>query len=260
MTILKLTERIDNKLLLPNKELLVGVHKWFDQDSEELYQKNLKELPKDWIYRTKTFEYNINSAGYRTKEFDKINWAKSIVVFGDSSVFGVGLPEEDTVSYKIQEALNIPVVNLGAPGSSSLYTLHNSALLSESYPTPRAIVSLWTSPYRLPYYTDDRVMNCGNWNYDKFKIGYYWNENKNNAIMQLKLNVIAFRELWKDRTNYFELSLYQNTSQILQCNFVNQIDFARDMRKQKSGYYAAHPGEKTNQLAAEKVIAGLHIG
>jgi len=260
MTILKLTERIDNKLLLPNKELLVGVCKWFDQDSEVLYQKNLKELPKEWRFRTKTVEYNINSAGYRTKEFDKINWAKSIVVFGDSCVFGVGLPEEDTLCYKIQKALNIPVVNLGAAGSSSLYTLHNAALLSESYPTPRAIVSLWTSPYRLPYYTNDRVMNCGNWNYDRFKIGYYWNENKDNAIIQLKLNAIAFREMWKNRTNYFELSLFPDTAQILQCNFVNQIDFARDMRKQKSGYYSAHPGEKTNQFAAEKVIAGLQIG
>lgn len=47
MTILKLTERIDNKLLLPNEELLIGVHKWFDQDSEELFKTNLKELPED---------------------------------------------------------------------------------------------------------------------------------------------------------------------------------------------------------------------
>ena len=259
MTILKLTERIDNKLLLPNQELLVGVHKWFDQDSEELFKKNLKELPEDWRYRTKDFDYVINSAGYRTKEFNQINWAKSIVVFGDSSVFGVGLPEEDTVSGQIQKETNIPVINLGAPGSSSLYTVHNSVLLSESYPTPKAVVSLWTSPYRLPYYTEDRVMHCGNWNYDKFKIGYYWNENKHNALMQLKLNAIAFREIWKNRTNYFELSLYQNTAQMLQCNFVNQIDFARDMRKQKSGHYAGHPGERTNQLIAKKVIAGLQI-
>lgn len=259
MTILKLSERIDNKVLFPNGELLVGVHKWFDQDSEELFNENLKQLPKEWRYRTKEFDYNINDAGYRTKEFDDINWAKSIVVFGDSTVFGVGLPEEDTISGQMQKRLNIPVINLGAPGSSSLYTLHNSVLLSEAYPTPKAVVSIWTSPYRLPYYTDDRVMHCGNWNYDRFKIGYYWNENKSNAMMQLKLNVMAFREIWKNRTNYYELSIYQTSAKILQCDFVQQIDFARDMRKQKSGYYAGHPGEKTTQIIAEKVISGLQI-
>lgn len=260
MTILKLTERIDNKLLLPNEELLIGVHKWFDQDSEDLFKTNLKELPEDWRYRTKDFNYVINSAGYRTKEFNDINWSKSIIVFGDSSVFGVGLPNEDTVSEQIQRETNIPVINLGAPGSSSLYTLHNSVLLSESYPTPKAVVSLWTSPYRLPYYTEDRVMHCGNWNYDRFKIGYYWNENKDNAIMNFRLNVMAFREIWKNKTDYFEISLYQNSAQILQCDFVNQIDFARDVRKQRSGYYTGHPGEKTNQIIAKKVISGLQIG
>lgn len=261
MTLLKLTERIDNKLLLPNQELLTGIHDWFDQDSEELYRKNLKELPQVWQYRTKKFNYTLNSAGYRTKEFNDINWAKSIVIFGDSSVFGVGLPEEYTISGQIEKILNIPVINLGAPGSSSLYTLHNSVILSESYPTPKAVVSLWTSPYRLPYYTDDRVMHCGNWNFDRFKIGYYWSENKINASMQLKLNVMAFREIWKNKTNYSELSLYKSTSKILQCGFVNQIDFARDMRKQESGDYVAHPGERTNKIIAEKIISelGLHV-
>ncbi len=104
-------------------------------------------------------------------------------------------------------------------------------------------------------------MHCGNWNFDRFKIGYYWSENKSNAIMQLRLNAMAFKELWKNKTKYFELSLYKNTAQILQCDFIKQIDFARDMRKQKSGCYFAHPGEKTNKIIAEKIISelGLHV-
>jgi hypothetical protein len=259
MTFLKLTERFERKLLLPNQELITGKYKWFDQDTEDLYNKNLKDQPEDWYYRTKKVEYNINSAGYRTKEFSDINWSKSIVIFGCSHVFGVGTAEEDTISAQLQYMLNVPVINLGSTGASSLFTLHNSVLLSEAYPTPKAVVSIWSSPYRMPYYTEDRVMHCGNWNYDRFKIGYYWNVEKYNAIMHLRLNAMSFREIWRRKTNYFDLSLFHDTSKILNCDFVKQLDSARDLRKEKSGYYCSHQGKITNKVIAEKIIKGLGL-
>ncbi|NDB55582.1 hypothetical protein EB169_07100, partial [archaeon] len=64
MTFLKLTERIENKLLLPSQELITGTTQWFDQDTEDLYKKNLKYQPNDWYYRNKKIEYKLNSAGY----------------------------------------------------------------------------------------------------------------------------------------------------------------------------------------------------
>ena len=259
MTFLKLSERFDRKLLLPNQELITGDHEWFDQDTKELYEINLKDQPEDWYYRSSRVEYNLNSAGYRTKEFNQINWSKSIVIFGCSHVFGVGTSEEDTISGQLERITNCPVINLGSAGSSSLFTLHNSILLNDSYPTPKAVVSLWTSPYRVPYYTEDQVMHCGNWNYDKFKIGYYWNVDRNNAITHLKLNTMTFREFWKNKTNYFDLSLFYDTAKILNCEYINQIDAARDLRKQKSGPYLAHQGRLTNKIIAERIVHGLGL-
>lgn len=259
MTILKLNERIENKLLLPNQELFTGVHNWFDQDTKELYEINLKEQSEDWYYRNNVVEYNLNSAGYRTKEFSEINWSKSIVIFGCSNVFGVGTAEEDTISGQLQSLLEIPVINLGSNGSSSLFALHNSILLDESYPTPKGIVSIWTSPYRMPYYTEDRVMHCGNWNYDRHKIGYYWNADSNNATTHLILNAMTFKKFWESKTNYYELSLFYDTAKILNCRYVHQIDFARDLRKQKSGEYQAHQGRKTNKVIADQIIKGLGL-
>jgi hypothetical protein len=75
MTFLKLSERFEQKLLLPNQELITGNHEWFDQDTKELYKTNLKEQPDDWYYRVNKVEYNLNSAGYRTKDFNQINWS-----------------------------------------------------------------------------------------------------------------------------------------------------------------------------------------
>jgi hypothetical protein len=102
-------------------------------------------------------------------------------------------------------------------------------------------------------------MHCGNWNYDKFKIGYYWNVDRNNAITHLKLNTMTFREFWKNKTNYFDLSLFYDTAKILNCEYINQIDSARDLRKQKSGSYLAHQGRLTNKIMAERIVHGLGL-
>lgn len=258
MTFLKLTERIENKLLLPSQELITGTTQWFDQDTEDLYKKNLKCQPNDWYYRNKKIEYNLNSAGYRTKEFTQINWSKSIVVFGCSFVFGVGNAEEDTITGQIESITGIPTINLGSAGASSTFTVHNSVLLNESYPIPKAVVSIWPSPFRCPYYTEDRVMQCGNWNYDRFKIGYYWNVDRNHALMNLRLNAMTLRQLWQSKTSYYELSMFSTTANYLECDFIKQVDDARDVRKQ-DGAVTAHPGKITNKLVAEKIIESLWL-
>lgn len=260
MKFLNLSERFEQKLLLPSQELLTGIYQWYDQDTEELYKKNLKEQSEDWYYRSTKVEYKINTAGYRTKEFDQINWAKSIVIFGCSCVFGVGVSEEDTISGQLQNMVNIPVINLGSAGSSSLFTLHNSMLLNESYPTPRAIVSVWTSPYRMPHYTKDKVNHCGNWNYDIHKIGYYWNIEKHNAITHLKLNAMTFREFWQSKTKYYELSLFHDSASLLKCSYISRIDSARDLVKDNgSNFFISHQGKETNKIAAEKIISALRL-
>ena len=59
---MNLLERFDSKLLLPLQECVSGKLDWFDQDSQKLYEKNLKIQSKSWYYRDKVVEYNINTA------------------------------------------------------------------------------------------------------------------------------------------------------------------------------------------------------
>jgi len=63
-------------------------------DTEELFNHNLKIMPQDWFYRTNPVNYTVNSQGYRTEEFEKIDWAQSVVIFGCSTVFGTGVSDE----------------------------------------------------------------------------------------------------------------------------------------------------------------------
>lgn len=143
-------------------------------DTKELFEKNLKTQPLDWEYRTKNVKYTINKDCYRAKEFNKVDWNSSIVVFGCSNVFGVGLDDSDTVCSVLEKITGVPVVNLGVGGSSINFSLHNSAILSNFYPTPLAVVHLWTEESRCVYYTKRKVVSYGAWNNEENSYADKW--------------------------------------------------------------------------------------
>lgn len=255
---MKILDRIDKGLLLPTQEQLKSKY-WFDQDTEELYEKNLIHQPEDWYYRTKVVEYNLNSENYRTKEFNDINWSKSIVVFGCSYIFGIGSAEDETIPSYLEKITGMPVVNLGVPGSSPTFTLHNSIILNETYPTPKAIVVGWSSPYRYPYYTDNKVIHCGHWNRNEQKMSDVWCHNQNNPLVNLKLTSKIFKEIWSTKTKYYEFSMFHQSSKLLKCDFIQKLDNGRDVQKQPDGAYVGHPGKETNLSVAKKIAKSLEL-
>ena len=74
-------------------------------DDAERFEKNLTQLPKDWIYRTKEIIYNYNSLGFRCKEPNELDFDNYVLFTGCSHTEGVGLALEDTYPYKIAEHL-----------------------------------------------------------------------------------------------------------------------------------------------------------
>jgi hypothetical protein len=93
---------------------------WVGSDTEERFQENLKSQPEDWPWRNQQITYKLNSQNYRAPEWDSIDWENSVVMFGCSQVFGVGVDEDQTLGYYLSELLNKPVINLGIPGGSSM--------------------------------------------------------------------------------------------------------------------------------------------
>ena len=82
-----------------------------DMNSKQSYQKNLRIQAHNWVYRNKDISYRFNSYGFRGEEFSTVEWDKSVIVIGDSTVFACGLAEEDTipnrnVAKKIAKKLN----------------------------------------------------------------------------------------------------------------------------------------------------------
>lgn len=88
----------------------------------------------------KDIGYNLNSQGYREKEWNNINWNQSILCLGCSHTFGVGVPKDETMPHKLSKKLQVNCVNLGIPGGSNFFSAINSSKLINSNIKPLAVV------------------------------------------------------------------------------------------------------------------------
>jgi hypothetical protein len=220
-------------------------------DTKELYDENLKIQPDDWYYRNNAVRYTINSMGYRCPEFKKINWQDSIVVFGCSVVFGTGVDDQHTIPAMIEQKSGIPTINMGVGGSSMMYAFHNSLILSQKFPTPKAVVHLWTDYSRTVYYRKRYIEHYGQWNIEDNNYIDHWNKDDEHAKSHAVFNQMASKQLWCEKTKYYEASVFTATQKLLDCNKIkNGIDKARDLM---------HTGIKTNDLAADQILNNLNL-
>lgn len=219
-------------------------------DSLETFNENLKKMPNDWYYRTNKVVYQQNKKGYRTKKFKDIDWEKSVVLFGCSNTFGVGLTEEDTISSRLSHELKCPVINMGMPGTSIWYSLFNSIILNEYYPTPRGVVQIWSAPNRTLYFYKKSIHDFGHWNIEKNNYMDLWNKDFTHSEMYTLFASMISRQIWESRTKYFETTFFFETRDILNCDFIDSIDLARDN---------IHPGRETAKIAAKKIAKELNL-
>lgn len=209
-------------------------------DTKKNFNKNKKRLGKDWIYNKKNISYINNELGFRTKSMTAVDWANSIVIFGCSIIKGTGLAIEDTIGYRLERVLNIPVISLGISGSGIDLACCNSVILHDHYPYPKAIVQVWSE---LGRYSDQTRTGIYSYmpNRKNYNATYDWERRS-------KFYVKTDRALWKNKTIYYEGSLFEYTAKSLNIDFYKQIDSARDL---------THPGIKSHEGAANGIAKKL---
>ena len=217
---------------LPNRTF-----KFLDKtDSDKNYKKNVKLFGSDWYYFAKDLTYHHNSNGFRTKEFANIDWANSIVVFGDSYTYGEGNLLEDCYTSLLEDMTGIPVINLGIGASGIDRSCWNSLALYENYPKPKALIHLWSSLDRYSEYdylknewlhnTPGRRGFCGRHEWHLRSIFY----------------VKTDRALWRGKVPYIEAGVFEDTVKQLKVDEAKIIDKGRDNM---------HWGPKSNAKMAE---------
>ena len=200
-------------------------------------EKNLAP-PRQWAYDNIVYDYN--KFGFRCPAFRTKNWSDSIVVIGCSCTAGIGLAEQHTVTSQIEKLTGVPTINLGVSGSAIDHACWNSLILHNHFPRPKALVHLWTQIDRYSDITRKGVQSFNVHN-DFYKAEYEWQER--NAFY-----VKTDRELWRDKTNYFEATFFKLTASKLNVPGIEMIDEAED---------SMHPGKETMERMAEYVVRGL---
>jgi hypothetical protein len=193
----------------------------------------------------------LNSLNYRCPEFEDVEWDKSVVIFGCSNVFGIGLHDKDTISFQLEQLINRPVINMGVPASSIAYSAFNQLVLAEKNVKPHAVINLWTSISRLTYFSPDYPIHIGNWireetfeskiiNRALWSLFQSWNISDSNPSLHSLLLQRFTKLMWKD-TQYIEGTFFENSSQVLDVELFYCRDFALN---------GTHPGPKSARAAA----------
>lgn len=209
-----------------NGHNIKGVWNYFSTDNYETHQKNLEKKPKDWYYRNHKVNYTLNSYGYRTNEFEDIDWKNSIVLFGCSHMFGEGVDDNDTISANLERLIRVPVINMGMSGTSIQFALHNSLMLYKKYGPPKAVLYGLTGLTRYMFYHKYYVSNStryeGTPEEEKYICDHF--------IPYNLINLELIKRLWEDKCKCHIFSTFERTSEILKCKRYAYIknDYGRD--------------------------------
>jgi hypothetical protein len=173
-------------------------------------------------------------------------------MFGCSYIFGIGVTDEHTIPYFLEQLSGRPVINMGIGGSSIQTALHNSIILNDSkYPTPKAVVYSWTGLYRFHYYTSNNVIHKGHWSPKDQKDVF---DNAQNVVPFNLMNIKTIRNLWKNKSIYYECSGFGQEKLINALDIGNRCDaFDVDTSARDVG----HSGRVSNYSIAKKIYENI---
>ena len=175
---------------------------WDTMDSQDWYQKNiqhpdLRKKLEETGYIDAHIEYQYNSHGFRTAEFDR---QFDVVCFGCSFTMGTGLYAHDTWPEQLAAITGLEVANLGHAGSSN-DTAFRFAEYYLKFLKPRYAIWLQTDMHRIEVLDDSIPLSmnimatdtrnpCANDYFIKT-----WFSSSSNQLLNLQKNTLAFEQL-----------------------------------------------------------------
>lgn len=237
--------------------------KFFGTDSEQLFLKNKKRLPTDWMYHDKEIIYNFNNEALRQKkDLKDINMDNYIYFTGACYTTGIGVNEEDRHSDLVSKKLGMDYVTWSAPMAGlKLQVLNFINYLKVAPKPPKILVVEHVLSHIYPQYSDGEFLL------------YYQNEHVADPS-RFPEHLIAYQTLLSTDFYYQESVMWRNIAKtfcdklgikFLEISFytgdpfirdhgIPHLDrttheddinyaFARDYRKSSQGNpYASHMG------------------
>ena len=231
-------------------------------DTPEIFNKNLKTMSEDWHWRTTPVSYQVNEQGYRAPNWNQVDWDNSVLVFGCSFVFGTGIDGLHTVATQLSLLLEIPVVNLGIPGTSPVFHWMNTGRLIDHGVNPKAVIYMWPHHARTLDFPEQNknnlVINCGSWLTNV--LSKVWCTNETMSIEFLRTSVQATSKMWNCPVLHYSV----NDDTVLALPNIKKLqwlqgDYARDEGAHLIKRWNGHPGILTNKLWANIIEDDLKI-
>ena len=111
-------------------------------------------------------EYNLNSLGYRDREFD----GKSDILFlGCSNTYGQGIPEEDAWTKILSKKMNLSSSSLAARGDSTINQVAKAFYYFEKFGNPKIVVALFPFSRIMTPYVKGKMETKNKFKRDKFE-------------------------------------------------------------------------------------------
>lgn len=228
-----------------------GCSQWNSGDTKAAFRHNCATQPAAWPWRHRSVGYTVNLQGYRCPEFDQIDWARSLVIFGCSHVFGVGVDDADTISSQLAALVNRPVINMGVGGSSILCSWHNLLCVLRRYGAPAGVIMGWTDLSRLTtFHANGDTRHLGPWT-DADQLWRSW------AVQSDCSDVWArsVKHSWDCVIENLgvgsaEFTHWQATAELLGVKYFPLTDRARDL---------SHPGPASHRAVARYLAEQYEI-
>ena len=231
-------------------------------DEKILFMENKRYAPSFWRWHNESIVYNMNSNGFRCREFSDIDYKNSIALVGCSHVMGIGNKEEETISSYMQDILDCPVINLGQSGADNEMIFFNSLwALQQEFKT---VITAWSYPLRYNHFvTKDKLMtfqphDAGNHKiYDMLFTKHFMND-----IDHFETRCKLYKEALKPYSNWNEISFVSEQNwnlSFFECSVndeftINEL-YARDLLiKRNPSQIGFHYGRHWNKYFAKRIV------
>lgn len=127
-----------NQQVVHTKQALTGAFNEFKLSADNSFETTELMFAPEIDSATNPWKYKINQYGYRGAAWD---FKKSPAVFGDSTVFGIGVltPAAEILQRNYQDTV---IPNLGIPGGSVVNIIKSFAAFAHLHPISHAFITL----------------------------------------------------------------------------------------------------------------------
>lgn len=182
-------------------------------ESPELFEEWKQDSKMDPIYLDEfnPITYELNSYGYRCKDFSKYTDGKFILAIGCSHTFGTGLHNKDIWCNQLGSSLKMPVMNLASAGMGPdwLYTITSTYAHNNKYPKPFLVALQWPGRFRRLFARDGSLQpHHPSYKFENFSkrtvedLDWLWYKNRyiiedEERIRYNHYNYLATKKLWE---------------------------------------------------------------